>query len=535
MPSISTLLGDSMLVNADLGNAEPLARAVAEGTLVTPEPAIDPGAVPEDQPIWSWRHAPPDVAAVTGVDAAARSMNHTTMRVLDSVRFGPVEIEDPVSGATHSLPLDPAHLTRRVFLPRGRVDGSHPMWPLPANVDASLQLVFAFEQSTADSAAFAPVASAVLDGEGFMPPAGGQDGSGPLRIAVVCELVPAMERADYTPLALLGTARIHPHVLFVANRRLGRASVTVDLQRPASTTMPDPRFTRAVHSAWFTDTNDNSGRLSTIARMVEEEVSLPLDTPLWDNVFDYYALDPPAGTTVGAVDPAAVTRDIDGAIGSITGHTGQLGFSITGHAPLSFTKLARQGAYDSVRMGPKLMARLPALFPDPVATAPHGTHDCLHLNLRWGRIWAEEGMGLLGGSRALSGWNAAGQPYSEPGAPMVPANQRVELTALSPSALRYRAHITEAEGGRWQCVLHHGGAYSVSVPTPPGTLTELITAVNAVVSRVPTTVPGPALPRRISDWTPGEWALFYAALRWQPTPSGALERIRVVDRKAALS
>lgn len=455
-----------------------------------------------------------------------------TMPVLQNVRWGPVEIEDPSTGDSLTIPLDGVMLVRRTFLPQGRVDGSNPMWPLPGHVDASLQLVFACEQDFADPSNFLPPTEQAMAEDGFMPDPGGSAGGAPLRILICCELVLWKERSDFEPLGILSAARIHPSVLLISNQVLSKAAVTVKLTRPPTSGMTDPSKDNGVGSALFTDTNDNSARLTFLTEILKSQlipldVSVP-DTPLWDNLFDYYLVDAPAASSFVVVDPALSPREITGAIQTLGMVTGS-------YTAMPFNKVARQGAYDNVHLAPKMIASAPLLAPDPITMAPGCIHDCLHIHWRWGGMWGSSTLSWLPNNLGLKGWDATGLPYRVFGAPQVPTNQRVAIVLVDPRSMDYTASLLTVPAGTWQYVFHHGGAYSVAINVASTVFANIVGAINAVITTTTLGTAIPTLPASPTSWGLQEWARFYAVLRFQPSVAGPLERISMLDRGLAES
>jgi hypothetical protein len=536
VPSLDALLSSTLFFTADAGNAafesQPLPTAGPPFSPPTPTPSA--AGAPEDQPIWSWTHDPADVTAITGITAKVRPMNFMTMTALDRVSFGPVEIEDPNNGQAITLPLDNAQLVRRSFLPFGNVNGVHPIWRLPAKVDASLLLVFAFERDPNDPTNFIPPFEATMASDDFMPPPNVDAFDQPLRIVVCCELVLCKERPDFEPLGVMAAGRIHPHVMVISNQPLTRATVTVSLARPTSSSMSDPSMSPNIGMGLFTDTNDNGARLSSLTSGINAILGavgapVPPPIPLWDNIFDYYRIDPQAGTSLTVVDPAAGHRTVNGAIETLDLITALTPF-VT-YSPMSFDKVVRQGTYDNMHISPKMLVGLGGVVaPDPTVMAPVCAHDCFHMHWRWGAMWSGPGMSWLPNNFALNGWNLAGVPYADPGAPQVPFNQRVGITIMGPTSLDYQAEIQGVASGAWQFVLHHGAAYSIGLAAGLQMFFDaLIPTVNIVLAfrNLPT------LPASATSWTMAQWALFYAVIRFQPTLVGPKERINIIDRALA--
>lgn len=184
-------------------------------------------------------------------------MGYMSMPVFDHIRFGSVQVADAM-GVPRNVPLDGIQLVRRLYLPTGTVTGSHPLWPLPANVDRSLLLVFAGEQDPEDPSNFLPLTPEMLAADDFMPEPHAVHFDRPLRVLVCCELVLCKERNDFEPIGVLAAARVHPHVLVMTNQPSERVSATIELSRPATHGMADPHMTPDIGSAMFADTNDTS-------------------------------------------------------------------------------------------------------------------------------------------------------------------------------------------------------------------------------------------------------------------------------------
>lgn len=521
MPSLDAVLSDTMFVAAD---ASGLRQPLPPGEYWEFPPEVS-GAAPGDQALWSWRHDPDTPADVVEIEALTRSMGYMSMRVLDRVHWGPVEFDDPATGARLSVPMDGIQVARRLYLPTGRLGGGHPIWPLPAAVDPSLLVVFVAERDPADPGNFLPVEEEVLAADDFLPAPDTGSPDQPLRVVVACELVLCRESADFEPLGVLGAARVRPHVMVMTNQPVANLSVAVALARPARSPMSDPQLTPDVQSGLFADTNDNTVRLNWIMQTLQAMSPVPVpDLPLWDNIFDYYRLDPSPGASFAVVDPAAAKRLVTGAIETYD----MVGGS---YQPMPFEKWPGQGAYDNIHMAPRMLAGSPQVGPDPVTMAPVCQHDCLHIHWRWGGMWRNRPGLILPNARALMGWNALGQPYAEPGAPMVPRDQRITVTTDSPSAFRYRADIANVSAGRWQYVFHHGCAYGVSLDNVNDAIKYAMAAANLFLASI---LQGP-LPPAISIWRNQEWAQFYSLLRFHPTLSGPQERIHVVNPRAAES
>ncbi|MCH8243678.1 MAG: hypothetical protein IH897_13870, partial [Planctomycetes bacterium] len=101
----------------------------------------------------------------------------------------------------------------------------------------------------------------------------------------------------------------------------------------------------------FTDTNmDRSIFPTKIPDWVPGVGGGPAPPPLWDNIFDYYDVQPSHEPLV-VVDPDKGERLVSQAISVWTGLVSKK------YKPVDFRKLARQGAYDNIHIAPRM--RLP--------------------------------------------------------------------------------------------------------------------------------------------------------------------------------
>ncbi len=445
------------------------------------------GESPGGRKIWQFELNGLD--AVRNVTVRVRSMRDMQMSVCREVKWGAVKVT--FQGRTLQLPLTERFLLRTYSLPDGEVpESDEGFWQLPMSLEQSFQRIFGFQLKAGQ---LQPLSDAELQSPGLMAPAPfafnrpGQGGP-PLRILVCMALGCAKERNDFEPGGVLGAARLIPHFMLASNLPVESMEATVQLSRSPTTLhtrMDGEEMSANISSAFFTDRND-----------------LLHPYPRWDNLFDYYWIDPPIGTEVKVVRrdrPSA--RERDGLIKEVeTGHSRGTEW-ISGYKPRRVKKVPRQGEFDNIHMAPKMKLpdavarKLPANWPKEATMAPFCVHDCFHLHWRWGKPHQH--------SRASPKWTrgwSASLPYREEGAPMVPTNQDVSIKMLGPCSMAYTARIQAPVVGRWQVVMHHGAAYALSYSE----LANVLPGLNDALT--------PDL--RDEVWGEGKWANFYWHLRY---------------------
>jgi hypothetical protein len=484
--------------------------------------ATDQSDIYENNPIWSF-DSPAFVGAtvrVANVNCKVRSMDYMSMKVLDSIEWGPVAISSDKLGRVE-LPLTETFLLRSRYVKEGSIKtGDSTMaqglasgaarafdsangdyWLLPAKLDQSFEMVFGYELLPGFKNPLSVLTSDDYQSDHFMQ----QSGSAvshtdpgkppvstlrppPLQVIVVVSLVCCKERYDFVKLNVLGTGRIYPLVMVVANSPLQYAAGSVTLTRPSKTAMTeimDETMTSDIGSAFFTDRND--GFFDPKA--------------WWSNIFDYYYIDPPAGK-YKLVTPAdkGRKRTISKGVKEtfLWPDTGKLD-SLT----RDVIKLAGQGEFDNLHLAPKMvdLEANPGLTGlDKVTMAPFCVHDCLHMHVRWG----DDATDFYN-----RGW--VGQtPYAKAGAPLVPGNQEVNLEVLSPVSFRYTATAENPSLGQWQIFMHHGAAYALSFNA------------DAVSARKIVQVDSKLHWQGVAG---GPWTTFYWLLRYGQDDAGQFERI----------
>lgn len=493
--SINELLAQTLLFTASpkpklVSTVFPVARASAGGFR---------DAEAENRRIWDYELQGLD--SIRDVGVRQRTMNGMRMPVCQEIKWGDVKITH--QGRSLTLPLTEKFLLRTHHLAEGSIPESDSgYWQLPMNLDQSFQRLFGYQLIAGQ---FQPLSLADAESPQCMDPPSplaftqfsrvGPQSAPPLRVLVCMAFGCAKERNDFEPGGVLGAGRLMPHFMIVANLPVDGMEASVTMSRPPTTChvkMDNEEMTPKIGSSLFTDRNDN--------------VVLPPRIPDWDFIFDYYSIDPAAGTEIKAVRrDKPFERENKGAIKESRIQTSRGSFArADGHTPRALTKLARQGEFDNIHMAPKMklpsavVRKLPSHWPREVAMAPFCVHDCLHVHWRWGRARP-----ALMNPKWVRGW-AGDQPYREAGAPMVAPNQDVTLTLPNPYTMRYTARIHAPVAGRWQIVMHHGAAYALSYSG----LVDFVAEGNDVLTE----------DLQGDDDRAGQWALFYWHLRYRLLP-----------------
>jgi hypothetical protein len=478
--------------------------------LTEPSPNLDADEefVYRSNPIWRF-DSPTFTGAgvqVKNLTCKVRSMDYMKMRALNLIEWGPVVIRSTECGGSINLPLTEEFLLRNRYVKEGFFGGSSDgYWQLPASVDQSFELVFGYELPlTGPTSAPMPMSFADLSSDRFMPHTAAVFHTDPakdtlctlrtptFRVIVVVSLVCCKERYDFVPGNVLGAGRIYPLVMIVANSPLVQAVGSVKVTRPqqsAHTHIMGEEMTSAIGSAFFTDRNDPgyTGR------------------PLWSNIFDYYYIDPPPGKyTLVTPSDRGQERTIRG---GVTVHERTSGWGDEGTSDRDVRKLPGQGEFDNLHMAPKMV------FPrqvresewnsglrglDAIAMAPFCVHDCFHMHVRWSNKFDDN---------YNKGW-VGQKPYAAAGAPLVPGNQSVSLELLSPVSFLYTATAMNPDPGQWQIIMHHGGAYAISINTLGNLAKDAVETLTPVVLRI-----------ALSD-SGCDWATFYWWLRYDRTLTG---------------
>jgi len=384
------------------------------------------------------------------------------MGVLDNVTWEDPTVRLTASGSAITLPLRSAYLLGSFHTPAGRISATtHPVWRLESVHDVGTAVVFGYDLSNPAS----PTPLRRFDD--FTPEASVGAGRG-ARVLVVCELVLCQGRADFEPAGVLDAARVYPIAGIITDGETD-IQMTVNLRRPDTSSMDHGWFNANHVPSLYTDRNVGQGIVALLTHLTRGSSS-PL--PTWANMFDYFDRNASrAAIRAVVVDPAITGTRSNSTEREVVDRLGGA------HSPTTVTKVPRQGEFDNVHIAPQMRIALGSISPffsglGPlgVSMAPVCAHDCFHMHWRWG----------LGYTHIEQiGWGPRG-PYTEPGAPMVAPNQKIEIETPSGHAgIRYRASASRQRGGDWAVVMPHGAAYALQLRLDP------VRALDRILAELP--------------------------------------------------
>lgn len=159
--------------------------------------------------------------------------------------------------------------------------------------------------------------------------------------------------------------------------------------------------------------------------------------------------------------------------GTLSGAIQRLKSDGVNYKPDTIERLPAQGAYDNVHIAPTMKSSAtPTEPPDHqlkrIFMAPFCEHDCLHMHWRWAGYHTKSF--VHGWSGDVGDARVPGTPYKAPGAPMVPANQFVNVESTALNSVKYVAKAVgeRAPGpsppipaGTFSIFFHHGMAYAI--------------------------------------------------------------------------
>lgn len=528
MPSLDTVLNSGTLLRAAHGK-------VGTGVGVPqPLPEPNPASEKDDElkPIWHYQmdfmsnSGRPD--RISNLTCRVRDMGFMKMPVCESIDWSAVSIT--ARGSTFDLPLTSQFMVLSEYLDKGRVpDSGTGFWQLEMNLDQSFQNVFCYDLGPPETCTQpSPVKKEIHENANFMPdpdrpamPVDGVCGTActitlpNLYVVVVVSLVCCKEKNNFEPGGVLGAGRLYPLVQVMSNHPVEKLIAKVKLKRPSTLprgheNMDGEEMLPELGSIFFADLNGSS---------------VPVT---WTETFSHYLLEPPVGSSYVMVDPAKPARTISGAVANAGARLAvQLPpMDQVVEKPVDLQKVAGQGEFDNLHTAPRMRApkKIRDAYPGDatlqrIAMAPFCVHDCLHTHMRWGT-----------GSSAkhVLGWDGF-TPYRKAGAPLVPPNQKITITLLSPSEFIYTAEILPPGGaatvtaGQWQIVNHHGSAYALAVRIA-GKAAKL--ALFALLQKIGE--------QQFAD-EGGTWAMFYWHLRYAKGFSHTVERVKVLDMTKARS
>ncbi|AKT38840.1 hypothetical protein [Chondromyces crocatus] len=506
----------------------PFVRALPKSGRFSPTaPSLPRASTPfPARRLWKWTHDGGTPNHMTDLTCRVRDTGYKTQLVTRSIVWGHEEDGGPIQpfvrvvragGEVLDLPLSPDFLHSRWLVTGGWMgQGESHRFPLETYLDSSLVLAFAYDLAGPRDgvSAYRPpdgdpgelAISQYMAGSGSCPdeasdrwltralagdfmrqveearPAAAEVGgsaritvSAP-RVLVVLSFATCRERADFEPGGLVGMARFYPQIMVRASVPLRSVHGSVRLTRPATTTVLD----RGDGTVEGTCCNAYEEIKSLLVADMNEDLPGPDDAykPFWSGTFSHYEVDPDRRFRQRPLH--VVRRDL-----TSTRTIASCGVRDLPTYPsdlTSVTKLPRQGEFDNIHVAPRL--RLPAthiLIPnylwgsvdrvaidpgrmrlDPIVMAPFCAHDCLHMHWRWGP----------GTARWTLGWGSAG-PYTEPGAPLVPPYQDVDITMHGPNEFTYTEHVhprpargsdaAEIPADRWSHLVYAGAAYAQGI------------------------------------------------------------------------
>lgn len=500
-------------------------------------------AVAPTLPIWHFDHAVGSTPAkVTNLTCICRGMGNGRMTVATAITLESAGIKT-LQGVDIDLPLTAGFVIQHGYLKKSKLAaGAHFLFPLAAEIDLSMSVVFGYEFKDGPSAKPVKISEAALSSPDFMPQAavqsspvavgGGQRAKvvvAPLRVIVCWSFVTAKERNDFEPGGVLGAGRVWPHAMILANRDIAQASSVTHVERPKALTMVGGDHSKhadmnlTIESGLYADNNTE----------IQLAVA-PLPSPFWDQLFSVYETAVTTGT-FRAVDQLEKGGSISGAVKLLNGD------GLT-YRPATIVRVKGQGAYDNVHVAPTMKsagaAKNPTFKLDRIYMAPFCEHDCMHTHWRWAEYNTVKS--VLGWASKGPDARIPGQPFTMPGAPMVPPNQVVDIEMTSASSYRYRAKAVGIDGvapnppipsGTFSLFFHHGIAYALTVDVVKLNALDVLIDLLAVRNGEP-------------DLPLGETALRFTPIRyWRLrfggddntfSPDVVNERLVVVDRAKVL-
>lgn len=550
MPTLSQLLESTMLFTAARGRN--LSPVPVQSSFKAPKPKPITEGIDEDtvlrNPVWHFEYDPGTPALFRNITIRSRGMGmNYSMPVpaFDLIRFSDIKVlradDDELT-----LPLSSQYVVGTWWTHAGRVQGGSGLWRLPARVDTSLVVAFAYAY---ECGVLRPVLAEEVEvlGESFMPPGdlpsrslewiAGKDQSawvciGPSRYVVACELVLCKENNDFVPGGIVGMCRVHPHALVWSNEDCKRIEATIELHRPkhamvhdSGDKMADEVMKNEHHLLLVADTNRPHMPFFQDVPVLKD---LPL--PYTDVLYDYYDVAPFVRLAGRIPIPLADPKDIRSGdhvlqkLGEVTladsrfTRTRIIEDAVKRRSKLTrmdgdILKEPRQGQFDNVHIAPRMKLRFTGhegrVELDEIVMINTCLHDCTHMHVRWSSF-------LKG--PIVYGWKD-GVPNSEPGAPMVPENQTVFASFPNPHSIRYRAVAEGVSQGQLQVFCHHGLAYAVdrwpSVAAQAGETVLLSEICQGLAAQFDEPWQGRM---------PTSWAAFYWRVRFTGDDKSFLER-----------
>lgn len=540
MASLNALLERTLMFSA---NIRP--KVVAPAGVFTAQPPPPGNAhAPEAEvmmtPVWTWRHDGAKPSEFRDIGSRVRGMDMDyamVMAVCESITLDEVRLRTR-QGNNVSLPVTASYALRKAYLHSGGMpDRPSGLWQLEAQLDQSLLIAFGYLVHADGSVKPLPDADIQRLGDSLMPVEGeaGRPNMflvdrlatlqiAPLRVVLTFSLTCCKERADFEPGGVISSNRIYPHVMVTCSDEVSALSAAVTVKRPKAAAHSGPvsgqpyadHMLRDIGTIFVTDSN-TPGLTFPFAPV----------QPIWDRMFDYYDVEPfksgTASRPLVMVDPALNRKRV--LAGGLRKITPVAPAPPATHHTVDLVKLPRQGAFDNMHIAPRMRLSPQVLVPptlrtDDIAMAPFCVHDCLHMHFRWG---------LAGSAKWARGFNDNYQPYSIDGATLVPHDQKVTITCLSPSSFTYEGRVdTKIPAGRTTTFFHHGMSYANEIWDQNQVGAARGMADIMAIGRKEHMFPPPLTPTV-------SWALFYWRLRFGGTQNNPVERVQVPNLAAAVS
>jgi carboxypeptidase C (cathepsin A)/V8-like Glu-specific endopeptidase/subtilisin family serine protease len=291
---------------------------------------------------------------------------------------------------------------------------------------------------------------------------GGSNGSARAIVIAAFDLSLCGPKDDFQPKGIspMGPAnvvRTYPLLCAWSSKPLASLAGLLDISRPARSPMDEMVAGGAITNALYADMNADIDSMWSCAPSLLTAGSAVLGPavstavmvgmkytpcPRWDAIFAHYSLNSPRKSIT------VVSSRFGRRSNSIAR---QRFYSSGGYLPTTVLKVERQGMFDNIHFAPVMNYKGAEAYMAPICQ-----HDCLHIHWRWGATYAD---------LPLRGWSG-GKPYQKSGAPMIPENQTLQISASGPS-LTYTPSAENVPAMEWQVFMHHGTGY-VSSLTPVG-------------------------------------------------------------------
>jgi carboxypeptidase C (cathepsin A)/V8-like Glu-specific endopeptidase/GH25 family lysozyme M1 (1,4-beta-N-acetylmuramidase)/subtilisin family serine protease len=388
--------------------------------------------------------------------------------VFSSLLWSKLEITDPAVTGGAPLPLP---LTRSFLLASAQARGGRTqisantvdVFPLATEIQTYATLVFGFSisEGKANPLDLTTVATGQL--KQWLQNSGVESsGSTPKTVViVVCDLSLCSPKDDFqpkapSPIGAADVVRAYPLLSAWSSRPLASLAGVLDLVRPALSPMDEMVAGGAISNGLYSDMND---RIQTMWNCLSPALKAALEVspmlpgvpfalvpaakrflqsapcPRWDSIFAHYSLDT-TRTNITVVSPHTGSRSNSSARQAWNPSTSK-------YEPKTVEKVERQGMFDNIHIAPVMNYNGARAFMAPICQ-----HDCLHMHWRWGASFTD---------KAMKGW-FGGKPYQKSGAPMIPENQTLNISAHGPS-LTYMPSAENLPAQIWQIFMHHGTGY----------------------------------------------------------------------------